>query len=85
MSLPSIEIKNNLTKVIVNNTTLWFSYTTLIAFRVGNRKVVHINEWNNTTGKHLNQIDGGDISTRVDSETFLEKWSELTNIFDLTL
>lgn len=54
--------------------TLYFSYNTLVAFRgyVGAYRelIVHKNIWGNTTGKHLNTIDGGDKSSRVDGDTF---------------
>lgn len=36
-----------------------FSYKTIIAFAQGGRLVVRQNDWSNTTGKHLNLIDGG--------------------------
>jgi len=56
--------------------TVWFSYTTPIAFHVqGYGRVVHENIWSRTTGKHLNLIDG-DQSSRVDSKTFARLWRE---------
>lgn len=56
----------------------YFSYDTLVAFapRFG-RKVVIKNYWGNTTGKHLNWIDGGDKANRVDQETFDKLYNEL--------
>jgi hypothetical protein len=42
---------------IPNMCTLYFSYSTLIAFRHGGGLVISENCWNNTTGKHLNAID----------------------------
>lgn len=79
MNMPTIQSDKNFTTVYTDNMTLWFSYTTLIAFRVGAEKVVHENSWSNTTGKHLNQIDGGEAANRVNRETFLAKWKELTS------
>ena len=39
----------------------WFSYKTLIAFKVdGQPRVISQNYWTRTTGKHLNELDGGD-------------------------
>lgn len=43
---------------------VYFSYDTLVAFKGYDSKgnyyfCVHKNEWGNTTGKHLNIIDGG--------------------------
>lgn len=42
----------------------YYSYQTLVAFKGTNSKgehfsVIHQNDWGNTTGKHLNWIDGG--------------------------
>ena len=39
--------------------SVWFSYTTPIAFQYHNNLVVRKNDWGSTTGKHLNWIDGG--------------------------
>lgn len=49
----------------------WFSYKTLVAFHgpKGGRVVIR-NYWRQTTGKHLNAIDGGCKRDRVDQETF---------------
>jgi hypothetical protein len=80
MNMPTIQTDCNgkLVSVYTNEMTLWFSYNTLIAFRLGAEKVVHENSWSNTTGKHLNQIDGGDKASRVNEATFKAKWKELT-------
>ncbi len=48
----------------------WFSYQTLVAFNVGNGKIVHSNDWGPTTGKHLNWIDGGDKKRRLSDSDF---------------
>ena len=79
MNMPSIQTDNTLTTFFADSMTLWFSYTTLIAFRVGAKKVVHKNIWSKTTGRHLNSIDGGDNENRVNAETFARKWQELTS------
>lgn len=55
--------------------TIYFSYDTVIAFRGTNSKgeffnCVHKNEWGQTTGKHLNFIDGGDKNARLSDEEF---------------
>jgi len=76
--LPSIQVDGKLTTVHTDEMTLWFSYTTLVAFRLGAEKVVQKNEWSVTTAKHLNQIDKGDVANRVDGPTFARKWKELT-------
>lgn len=57
--------------------TVWFSYATLVAFRVeGSPPVVCQNMWGSTTGKHLNWADRGEKSSRVDRETFRRLWEE---------
>jgi hypothetical protein len=39
---------------------IWFSYETVVAFKEpGRDTVVCDNTWGNTTGKHINAIDGG--------------------------
>ena len=55
--------------------TLYFSYSTLVAFRgYVNEKQYGLfvckNIWGTTTGKHLNFIDGGAKTSRLDSDTF---------------
>lgn len=60
--------------------TVWYSYTTPVAFHVhGQPRVVHKNDWSTVTGKHLNWIDGGRENPsakkrRVDGETFENLW-----------
>jgi len=57
--------------------TIWYSYTTPVAFWVvGHNLVVRQNDWGPTTGKHLNWIDGGNKKLRVDSDTFKRLWRE---------
>lgn len=59
---------------------VWFSYKTPVAFQVdGKLRVVRQNDWKQTTGKHLNAIDGGDNAARkarVTGETFEKLWKE---------
>jgi hypothetical protein len=51
---------NNLTQVNVGTLTVWFSYETIVAFReYGEERVVSENIWSQTTGRHLNDVDGG--------------------------
>ena len=58
-------------RVDFDNLTLWYSYSTIIAFRGGGYgRVVRQNDWSTTTGKHLNAIDGGDKKARVPGEKF---------------
>lgn len=59
--------------------TVWFSYSTPVAFwhsKTG--KVVRENEWGPTTGKHLNWIES-DKKRRVSGERFQELWSSIVN------
>ena len=55
-------------------------YRTPVAFRVdGHNRVVHVNDWGPTTGKHLKWIDGStskDAKHRVDGEMFDKLWKE---------
>lgn len=59
MNLPSIEIDGNSARVDMGGVTVWFSYRTPIAFSYQGQRVVRVNDWSNTTGKHLTAIDGG--------------------------
>lgn len=55
---------------------VYFSYTTIVAFRAPScGLVVHQNDWSRTTGKHLNFIDGGK-GNRVDDAQFQALWKE---------
>jgi hypothetical protein len=60
--------------------SVWFSYQTPIAFQVGGQpRVVRQNDWRQTTGKHLNAIDGGGRDARkerVTGETFEKLWAK---------
>ena len=51
---------------------VWFSYRTPIAFRAawGEPIIVRANQWGPTTGKHINAIDDGDKSNRIDGAKF---------------
>lgn len=89
MELPTIESYGNYSssnygahalRVDVGDLTVWFSYKTPIAFRkLGADRVVRQNDWKQTTGKHLNAIDGGDKKARVSSEEFERLFSEAMN------
>ena len=65
-------IKNNFHSAqIRDDLTVYFSYETMIGFKVdGQFPTVRENVWGPTTGKHLNYIDGGDKSSRVDKTEF---------------
>ena len=55
----------------------WFSYNTLVAFRIGGEFHIIKNYWGSTTGKHLNWIDA-DHSIRESRETFEANLQRLT-------
>jgi hypothetical protein len=84
MSTQIEHLASNFTKVCTPGYTLWFSYTTCIAFReiayqMG-PAVVSENAWSTTTGKHLNAIDGGGPAAkkaRLPRHEFEQKLTEL--------
>lgn len=54
----------------------WFSYETLIAFRINGEFHISKNYWGPTTGKHLNWIDDNK-KIREDGETFEANYKRL--------
>ncbi len=72
LGLPNlVQHSNNFAEVAVGPIRIWFSYNTPIAFQVvGENKVVRQNDWSNTTGKHLNEIDGGNKAGRIAGAEF---------------
>lgn len=65
----------NTNRVDVGNLAIWFSYETIVAFQDDGELVVCKNNWQQTTGKHLNLIDS-DKSKRLDRKEFEEKLKE---------
>lgn len=69
----------NYHRVHVGSLVLWFSYRECVAFAVeGKEKVVMQNPASNTTGKHLNDIDGGSKeakAARVNREEFQRRFT----------
>ena len=64
-------------EVSVGPFRLYYSYSTLVAFRApGMDLVVRTNDWGPTTGKHLNWIDGGNPKSRISGTAFEAKWAE---------
>lgn len=60
-------------QIILPGLTVWFSYDTPVAFLPhGGERMVSLNEWGQTTGKHLNAIDGGDKASRVPHQQLME-------------
>ena len=60
--------------------TLYYSYTTLVAFQTLNKVYVRENVFSTTTSKHLNWIDGGDVTgkkkDRLNEEDFEKAYQE---------
>lgn len=62
---------------------LYFSYQTVVAFQEsfpGRLTVCH-NIWSNTTGRHLNEIDGGAKEDRLYPDAFQEQLSKVIEHF----
>ena len=55
----------------------WFSYETLVAFKINEEFHIIKNYWGTTTGKHLNWICN-DKSIREDEETFNRNYERLS-------
>lgn len=72
----------NFSRVQANGITYWFSYETCIAFQgLDGPLTVRKNDWGPTTGKHLNEVDGGGTGAkarRVDGGEFARKLSEVS-------
>ena len=65
-------------KVTIGSLTLWFSYETIVAFEEPGRALrTSENVWGNTTGKHLNHIDGGNKKARLSREEFQRQLADL--------
>ena len=63
----------------IGSLTIWFSYSTPVAFQVGGEpRVISRNYWGNGTGAHLNLIDR-DKSKRVTKEEFEDRLGEVLN------
>ncbi len=75
----------NAMKVAVAHVTVWFSYTTPVAFQVlGKPVVVQENTFGTngrpsaTTAKHLNAIDRGNKDSRLNAVDFHATWTKQT-------
>lgn len=72
----SSSAQNNAKVVMVKNNRFFFSYETLVAVEPEQGGlIIRQNDWSNTTGKHLNAIDGGSKEAkakRLPAEQFLE-------------
>lgn len=67
MYLPFITVEDKLTSVVhATGEAYYFSYETLIGFRGrSGRLYTRKNEWNATTGQHLNKLDGGGAEAKA--------------------
>ena len=71
----SASAENNAKVVTVDGVSFYFSYETIVAVKdheSGDLKVIQ-NYWGPTTGKHLNEIDGGSKEAkaeRLDNDAF---------------
>ena len=63
--------------------TLYYSYKTIVAFSYKGVRTVCENCWGNTTGKHLNWLDGRDHTNRVPRSEFTEKLEEVLQAHNL--
>lgn len=69
--------------VELGSLTLYFSYETCVAFDTPYGKtVVSKNVWSTTTGRHLNEIDGGRKDERVEHAEFKRRLAEVLAQFD---
>lgn len=57
----------------------WYSYNTLVAFRIDGEFHIIKNYWGTTTGKHLNWINS-DKDIREDEDTFNANFERLSKV-----
>ena len=62
--------------VIIDGVYFYFSYRTIIAFKIDGKLFIRENDWAQTTGKHLNAIDC-DKSIRIKGEEFEKLLGEM--------
>ena len=61
----------NFTEARTGPLTIWYSYKTPIAFHHTDTGLhVRQNDWSNTTGRHLNYVDGGNKAARLSAADF---------------
>lgn len=71
-SVNLVKPTSNMAEVSLGWLTVWFSYSTPVAFRVdGSPLVIARNQWGKATERHLNLIDSGK-SRRVPHAELLE-------------
>ena len=82
MDMPKLTQDRNFTVINVGKLTMWFSYETLIAFRVagGETRIIQ-NYWGTITGRHLNDVSR--TLPRLTRTEFMNAWErEVSSRFD---
>lgn len=69
--------KANFTEVIAGSLTVWFSYETPIAFRdgYGAPVIMRENDWQTTTGRHLNYVSS--TADRISGDEFTKLYTDV--------
>ena len=71
--------QSNNTQVILPGLTLYFSYSTVIAFYTPETgRVVSENIWSTTTGKHINNLKDGAARVKVNRAEFEDMLSKIS-------
>ena len=65
--------------------TVYFSYSTPVAFEDDHGITVRENVWGPTTGKHINSIDDGDKKARINSDAFEQQLQDAITRLGFTL
>jgi len=83
MNIELRKISPNFHEILINDTTLLFSYNTLIAFKkIGIGTVCRKNIWGLTTGGHLNTIEPNN-DKRIPHELFEKILESMEVTFDI--
>lgn len=70
------KLNRKLTTLEVGGLTIYFSYQTVIAFKVFGNLYISENKWGSTTGKHLNSINS-DKNIRISHSELMQKLNNL--------
>ena len=69
--------------VSIGDCEFYFSYKTVIAFNTPKTGlIIRENDWNTTTGKHLNAVNP-DKKQRISGEKFEEKLAEMEKLYQV--
>lgn len=77
-------IASNFYEVKFESLTIWFSYSTPIAFESYGQKFVSENVWGTTTGKHINLVSR-DKKIRMDYQAFQLRLNHNFNLHTLDM